>query len=337
MGKAVQDPALDLRLNSKAVDFIVDPKELGRPLDLAAIFGREAPLEVEIGFGYGHFLVRRAKEAPERNFLGFELSSECIRKTISKIEKAGIANVRLVRMDARLGFYFLPERSVSVTYMNFPDPWPRKKHKKRRLLDGKFLELLASRTVDGGEFYFVTDHDDYLEYALELFRESPYWKWEGEEFTLEMPDYFDTKYRRKWERMGKRIYFLRRIKAVHPVGIRELVEEVKEMPHVVLEREGIDVKRLGELVGPEIRFDGGVIRYFDVFENQRGDRILLETLVSEGGISQRFFILVELSGREVTVKLARRAEVAVTTGVKRAIKLVAEKLGGKILRANIGN
>ena len=232
-----------MRLNSEAVNYIVDPKELGRPLDLAAIFGREAPLEVEIGFGYGHFLVRKAKEAPERNFLGFELSSKCIRKTISKIEKAGIANVRLVRMDARLGFYFLPERSVSVTYMNFPDPWPKKKHKNKRT------------------FLFVMPlHNEYLEYALELFRESPYWKWEGEEFTLEMPDYFDTKYRRKWERMGKRIYFLRRIKAVHPVGIRELVEEVKEMPHVVLEREGIDVKRLGELVGPEMRFDGGVIR-----------------------------------------------------------------------------
>ncbi len=84
-------------------------------------------------------------------------------------------------------------------------------------------------------------------------------------------------------------------------------------------------------------FDGGVIRYFDVFENQKGDRILLETLVSEGGISQRFFILVELDEGEVTVKLARRAEVAVTAGVKRAIKLVAEKLGGKILRTNIGN
>ena len=134
----------------------------GRPFDPASFFGRNAPLEVEIGSGKARFLIASAREHSERDFLGVERSLSYYRICRERVERSGLANARVVRSDGRLFVETaLSADSVSAFHIYFPDPWPKKRQKKRRLLDGIFLELLASRLAPGGTVRIATDHPDY--------------------------------------------------------------------------------------------------------------------------------------------------------------------------------
>jgi tRNA (guanine-N7-)-methyltransferase len=134
----------------------------GRAFDPAAFFGRRAPLEVEIGSGKARFLIASARERLARDFLGVERSLSYYRICRERVERSGLANARVVRADGRLFVETaLAPSSVAAFHVYFPDPWPKKKQKKRRLLDGIFLELLASRLLPGGTVRIATDHPEY--------------------------------------------------------------------------------------------------------------------------------------------------------------------------------
>lgn len=134
----------------------------GGPVDPRALFGREAPLEVEIGSGKARFLMSSAKASPDHDFLGLELSLSYYRICRVRTERSGLANVRVLRADARR---FVPSAlgpgTVHAFHVYFPDPWPKKRQRKRRLLDGVFLETLASRLEPGGTVRIATDHPGY--------------------------------------------------------------------------------------------------------------------------------------------------------------------------------
>jgi len=134
----------------------------GRPFDQAAAFGRTAPLEVEIGSGKARFLVAAARAWPEANFLGVERALAYYRICRDRLERLAIPNASVVRADARIFVTSsLGPESVRAFHVYFPDPWPKKRQKKRRLLDGVFLETLASRLEPGGILRIATDHPDY--------------------------------------------------------------------------------------------------------------------------------------------------------------------------------
>jgi tRNA (guanine-N7-)-methyltransferase len=133
-----------------------------RALDAAALFGRSAPLEVEIGSGKARFLIESARAHPERNFLGIERALAYYRICRERVARCILPNARMVRSDGRTFVETaLSPRSVLAFHIYFPDPWPKKKQKKRRLLDGVFLELVASRLEPGGTLRIATDHPDY--------------------------------------------------------------------------------------------------------------------------------------------------------------------------------
>jgi len=134
----------------------------GRPFDPHSFFGRRAPLEVEIGSGKARFLIASSRACPSHDFLGIERSLSYYRVCRERLERAGLANARVVRADGRLFVETaLAPDSVVAFHIYFPDPWPKKKQKKRRLLDGIFLELLSARLVRGGTLRVATDHPDY--------------------------------------------------------------------------------------------------------------------------------------------------------------------------------
>ena len=134
----------------------------GRPFDPVAVFARRAPLEVEIGSGKARFLIASARTFPERDYLGVERSLSYYRLCRERISRAGLPNARVVRGDGRIFVETaLGPGSVGAFHVYFPDPWPKKKQKKRRLLDGIFLELLAARLEPGGTLRIATDHPDY--------------------------------------------------------------------------------------------------------------------------------------------------------------------------------
>jgi tRNA (guanine-N7-)-methyltransferase len=127
------------------------------------LFGNANPLEVEIGCGKAKFLIPRAQEHPGINFLGIDVMWKWMKYAVQRSDKRRLANIRFIKADARsVVKYGIPERSVSIFHIYFPDPWPKRRHRKRRLVTGEFLRLLHSRLRDDGLIELATDHEDYF-------------------------------------------------------------------------------------------------------------------------------------------------------------------------------
>ena len=134
----------------------------GRTFPVAETFGRRAPLEVEIGSGKARFLIAAARASPDADFLGIERALAYYRICRDRLARLGLRNAFMVRSDARVFVTTaLSPASVHAFHVYFPDPWPKKRQRKRRLLDGVFLETLASRLEPGGILRIATDHPDY--------------------------------------------------------------------------------------------------------------------------------------------------------------------------------
>ena len=142
-------------------------------LEPARLFARSQPLEVELGSGDGTFISQYAQRRPDRNFLGVERLLGRLRKIDRKGLRAGLANLRLVRIEAAyLLEYLLPPESVEALHVYFPDPWPKRKHHKNRLVNARFTELAALALTSGGRVYLRTDDRDYFEQMIAVFTAS---------------------------------------------------------------------------------------------------------------------------------------------------------------------
>ncbi len=142
----------------------LSPEEFQGKIDFAQIFGRCRPVHIEIGSGKGTFLLSQAQAQPEANFLGIEWARKYYRYTIDRIGRRGLTNVRILRADAATFIKdFVPEESVDCFHIYFPDPWPKKRHHKRRLLQSGNLEMLIDRLKPDGEIRIATDHEDYFQ------------------------------------------------------------------------------------------------------------------------------------------------------------------------------
>jgi len=131
-------------------------------IDWQQVFGREGRVEVEIGIGKGRFLLASASARPEVLHFGVEWSNEYLRLVETRAERAKLDNVRFMRADAAdLVRRAIPDRSVSAYYVFYPDPWPKKRHHKRRFLQPANVEALARTLVPSGWLHVATDHDDY--------------------------------------------------------------------------------------------------------------------------------------------------------------------------------
>src|SRR5512137_837050 len=126
--------------------------EGGDQLDFVRIFGRTGPVHMEIGSGKGTFLVAQARAQPDVNFLGIEWARKFYRHAVDRIGRWGLGNVRIIRTDAATFLReFVPPESVDCFHIYFPDPWPKKRHHKRRLLQALNMEVLIRRLKPGGE------------------------------------------------------------------------------------------------------------------------------------------------------------------------------------------
>jgi len=139
-------------------------------LEPAKWFPRSQPLEVELGSGDGTFIAQYAQRCPDRNFLAVERLLGRLRKIDRKGLRAGLANLRLVRIEASyLLEYLLPPESVHALHVYFPDPWPKRKHRKNRLVNPRFTELAAQALTPGGTIYLRTDGQDYFAQMTAVF------------------------------------------------------------------------------------------------------------------------------------------------------------------------
>jgi tRNA (guanine-N7-)-methyltransferase len=171
------DPLLELQVTcdmpsheDPVNNLIYDLPSIVERMDLAKLFPKPQPLEVELGCGDASFLAGYAQRHPERNFIGVERLLGRLRKLDRKGRRAGLANLRGVRIESSYFLeYLLPPHSVSVLHIYFPDPWPKKKHRKHRLINEHFTEIVRTALTPDGEVYLRTDDEDYFQQMTEVF------------------------------------------------------------------------------------------------------------------------------------------------------------------------
>lgn len=145
-----------------------------QPLDVAAAFGRTAPLVLEIGFGMGETTAKIAQTRPEANFLGVEVFAAGVGALCMRIDELGLRNLRIVQHDAvEVVRDMLAPDSLAGVHIYFPDPWPKARHHKRRLVAAPFIALLASRIAPGGYLHCATDWEHYAAQMLGVLGSEP--------------------------------------------------------------------------------------------------------------------------------------------------------------------
>ena len=281
-----------------------------RPIEWQKVFGRSAGLEVEIGFGLGDFLVRRAREHPDKNFVGIELSWVLVRRALRKIALAGVKNARVIRTDARVAFerLFL-EKSLGRAWALFPCPWPKKRHVKHRLFSHDFLKLLNSKFIDDGELLIVTDNQPYFYWVQTQVSGTGF-----EAHTEIIPPQFLTKYERKWQGLGQQRFFELRLAKRRHMEIT-VKEEAALITHCV---DHFDPKDFKPINGRgEIMVDFKEFLYDP--EQRKG---MVRSVVGEDNLLQNFWIEIVELGDGWHIRPAKGCGVIPTAGVQRALDQV---------------
>jgi tRNA (guanine-N7-)-methyltransferase len=178
-------------------------------LDLAEVFGRTAPCVLEVGFGNGDSLVQLAYEQPAANFLGIEVHDPGVGHCMLAAQAAGVANLRLIAHDALevMQTQIAPAALARIN-LYFPDPWPKKRHHKRRIVQTEFIELCADRLAPRGALHIATDWADYAEHIDSIFAAAAFFACaeRREHSGAEPLDRPATKFERRGERLGHRIW-----------------------------------------------------------------------------------------------------------------------------------
>lgn len=193
---------------------IVNTNELfGRNVELRSLF-KGKRIIVEAGFGNGEFTIFLAKKYPDSTVVGVEVSGKSIEKLKRKMERDGISNIKIIKGDIRSVLSFFPDSSIDSFYCNFPDPWWKNRHKKRRIFSEEFIKILFNKMKPGGMVEICTDHTEYSGFIMRNF----------ERFGRFLPGFgkypivnflfreFRTKYEEKFIKMCKTIYYFRFLK-----------------------------------------------------------------------------------------------------------------------------
>jgi len=185
-----------------------------RQLTFRTMFGRGGPVEIEIGTGKGTFLLARAAARPEANFLGIEWARAYCLYAADRVRRAKLTNVRMLRADASAFFRFrLPPASLTRVHVYFPDPWPKRRHHLRRLIQPTFVKNVYRALKPGGQLLVVTDHLDYFEHIRRVLLSTSGW------MSIDFPVMADkdgevvgTNFERKYVTQGRNFYRIARMK-----------------------------------------------------------------------------------------------------------------------------
>jgi len=327
-------------LSQSLADFVVPWIRSPWPLRWSERFGRTAPLSLEVGFGNGEFLAAEARERPERDHVGIEVSWPSAERMLRRLEREGLGNVRLVLGDAELllDVLFAPE-SLAECFVIHPCPWPKDRHAGRRLLSPRFLALAARALVPDGRLSIATDHAAYAEEIGARLATDPGFR--PEERAADLPGGRTTKYERKAREQGASIhrFVLRRAAPPPalppPLPADPLPAPAPEHPMLGFTLLGTyDPDRLLEGLTPYAhreQRDGVevIVRFPYAYRRADGDDMpwLVETFVHEGRLEQAFGLLV-LRRREggLLVRPSALGDPRPTYGVRRAVALLGEWL-----------
>jgi len=190
--------------------FLLPQEDNDKPLDATTTFGRDAPLGVEIGFGMGHALLAWGADRPDWNLLGIEVYQPGIGALLLGLEREALGNVRVVEGTAEQVLEVrLAEASVDEVRIFFPDPWPKKRHHKRRLVQPEFVRLLSSRLKPGATIWLATDWEPYAGWMLEVLDAAPeLCNAAGRGFAERGAERVTTRFEARGERLGHKVWDL---------------------------------------------------------------------------------------------------------------------------------
>ncbi|ABM00693.1 tRNA (guanosine(46)-N7)-methyltransferase TrmB [Shewanella amazonensis] len=180
-------------------------------INFTEVFGREADTVLEIGFGMGASLVEMAANAPELNFIGVEVHKPGVGACLGEAGNAGISNLRVYHHDAvEVLENAIPDSSLARVQLFFPDPWHKKRHHKRRIVQPEFVELLRRKLKIGGVFHMATDWENYAEHMLEVMSAAPGYQNQSDTQTyVPRPDHRPlTKFENRGQRLGHGVWDL---------------------------------------------------------------------------------------------------------------------------------
>ena len=200
-------PSQDRALRELWPDFGIEYSE--DHLNLDSIFGRDVPRVLEIGFGNGESLVEQAVSCPAMDFVGIEVHEPGVGHCLLRVAERGVSNLRLIRHDAvEVLEHQIPDASFHRVNLYFPDPWPKKRHHKRRILQADFLRLLSRKLVPGGSFHIATDWENYAEQIAHVIDSQDCFtlserRVHGGDNPLDRPV---TKFERRGRRLGHKVW-----------------------------------------------------------------------------------------------------------------------------------
>ena len=179
------------------------------PLDFAAVFGRRAPAVVEIGSGMGETTVDIAAAHPDTDYLAIEVHAPGVGALLRRVAERGLGNVRVVQHDAvEVLRDMVPPASLAAIHVFFPDPWPKKRHHKRRLVQPEFAALAASRLAPGGRLHAATDWQEYADHMLGVLSEVSGMRNSAADFAPRPPWRPETKFEKRGRGLGHGVWDL---------------------------------------------------------------------------------------------------------------------------------
>lgn len=312
--------------------YLVPWLQLDWPLNWPELFDCAAPLVVEIGFGNGLFLIEQARRHPDANVVGIELSWGWVQHLAGRLDDAGLARVRLIHGEAHVALqYLFASNTIQEIFINFPDPWPKKRHHARRLIQSELVALLHDRLVSGGRVTIATDHRDYADWIAAILESQedlrPCFSTTA---VHELISRRPTKYERKARGANLPIYYFvwRKPSGSFPTT---LAQRREEMPHVVLEglhnlatTLGACTSRTWSETQQGVAVSTTLLR---TYREVTADSWLVELVVKEGKLSQRIGVaIVVRSQGQILLKLSGMGFPRPTWGVQRAVWHVAEML-----------
>ena len=291
-------------------------RELERPIDWPAQFGRRTPLELEIGFGNGEFLVRQAQAHPDRNFIGIEPEWASIARALGRIARSAVINIRLLQAQASVVLERLvAPQSLAHVYALFPCPWPKRRHEKHRLFSHDFLRLLNSRLGPGGDARILTDSAAYARWIEEQSAQTSL----AVRTALVAPNAL-TKYERKWQALGQ--------EAFHELQLRK-----QEHVDVVLQQEiSMETYRVArfdpERFQPTTIHGEVTVEFKDFLFDAQRQRGMVRVVTAEGGFTQDCWIEIVGAAHGWHIRPSRGCQFVPTVAIQRALDLTREAAVG---------
>jgi len=195
----------------REINPILDISEILIPIDTEELFGNTRPCALEIGFGDGDFLIETAGIRPDSNFIGIEIKKKRFNKAVKRAHRRKVPNIKFLHMDANIALteIFKPD-TFNEIYINFPDPWPKDKHEKNRIMKVEFLSNLSIVLRGGGKLEIASDHRSYIEESLETLNHMSVFinNYAEPGYQNELEERIETKFEKGFREDGRKIYYL---------------------------------------------------------------------------------------------------------------------------------